>query len=109
VDLDFDPHHWWERGTDGLPTGLRTPVPPRPWDDCFGGVAEPPVLTWPGGPSVTLSAATDTWVVFDERDHAVCVEPQTAPPDAFNLDLATVLPPGATAGLALTLGWERSD
>jgi aldose 1-epimerase len=109
VELRFEPAHCWPRGDDGLPTGGPAPVPPGPWDDCFGGVTEPPVLSWPGGPIVTLNASTDTWVVFDERDHAVCVEPQTAPPDAFNRGDATVLAPGESSRLSVTVSWDRPD
>ena len=45
----------------------------------------PAVLRWPGALTVTLEAACRCVVVFDEPEHAICVEPQTDPPDAFNL------------------------
>jgi galactose mutarotase-like enzyme len=105
VQLLFDPARVWARGADGLPSGERGPVPPGPWDDCFDGVTTPPVLRWPGGPTLTLTADTDTWVVYDERDDVLCVEPQTGPPDAFNLGAATTLDPGEATRLALTLSW----
>ncbi len=35
-----------------------------------------------------LSSTADAWVVYDERAEGVCVEPQTAPPDAINLAAA---------------------
>jgi aldose 1-epimerase len=105
VELDFDPGRIWARGPDGLPTGEHGSVPEGPWDDCFDGVTAPPVLRWPDGPAVTLTAATDTWVVFDEREHTVCVEPQTGPPDAFNLEAARTLEAGEAIGLTLALSW----
>ena len=105
VDLTIDPAAMWQRGSDGLPTGDLVAVPPGPWDDCFIGVSAPPRLRWPGGPTVELVAPTDTWVVFDERYHAVCVEPQTGPPDAFNLGGAARLEPGQSVSLLLSLRW----
>ncbi|MCW2831207.1 MAG: hypothetical protein JWP31_1899 [Aeromicrobium sp.] len=72
-----------ERGADHLPTGRMVPSTDGPWDDCFRLTA-PPVLTWPGALEVTMTATTPWWVVFTEREAAVCVEPQTAPPDAFD-------------------------
>jgi galactose mutarotase-like enzyme len=105
AELGFTPRFWWPRGADGVPTGEQEAPPPGPWDDCFGGVERSPTLTWPGALTVTLEADTETWVVFDERDDTICVEPQTAPPDAFNVGGATVLDPGQAAGLRLTIGW----
>ena len=72
-----------ERGPDGLPTGRLVEPTPGPWDDCFQ-LAAAPVLTWPGALEVTLSSSAPWWVVYDEPADTVCVEPQTAPPDAFD-------------------------
>jgi len=71
-----------ERGDDLLPTGRLVPPQPPPWDDCFR-VTGSPVLTWPGALAVTLSSSTAWWVVYDKPADAICVEPQSAPPDAF--------------------------
>ena len=71
-----------ERGGDGLPTGRLTDPAPGPWDDCFQ-LASAPVLTWPGALELTLTSSAQWWVVYDEPADTVCVEPQTAPPDAF--------------------------
>ncbi len=54
-----------------------------PWDDCFR-LASTPVLTWPGALELTLSSSAEWWVVYDEPADTMCVEPQTAPPDAFD-------------------------
>lgn len=80
--LEVEPVEMVER--DGaLPTGRLVAPSAGPWDDCFR-LASPPVLRW--GDRLTLRLGSDApwWVVYDERDHAVCVEPQTAPPDAFS-------------------------
>jgi hypothetical protein len=98
------------RGSDGLPTGAVRPPTPRPWDDAFTDVVLPPRLTWSGVLALDLRSTAPFWVVFDERDDAICVEPQTAPPDAFNLAAAVgVDPPLAAldrpAGVAMAWRW----
>jgi aldose 1-epimerase len=46
--------------------------------------------------NIGLTSDCSHWVVFDELDHGVCVEPQSGPPDMLNLypatDLDTVAP-----------------
>ena len=59
------------------------PVPPGPWDDCFTNLLGPPQLAWPDGPTVTITSSCTDWVVYDRPEHALCVEPQTGPPDAL--------------------------
>jgi len=107
AELSFDPKHMLERGDDGLPTGERVKVPPGPWDDCFTGVVASPKITWGDGFSFTLRADTSTWVVYDETSHALCVEPLTGIPDAFNRPHCPTLEPGATASLPFTITWGQ--
>lgn len=83
VVLSLQPAAMVERGTDGLPTGRLVEPGPGPWDDCFRLEAAP-VLTWPGAIEIELTSTSPWWVVFTEREATVCVEPQTAPPDAFD-------------------------
>jgi aldose 1-epimerase len=80
------------RDDDYVTTLHRTDPPPGPWDDCFAGVDWPVVLDWPGLGRLEVTADTDYVVVFDLRDDAVCVEPQTHPPDALNTAAALVRP-----------------
>ncbi len=83
VDLTFHADSMVERGDDALPTGRLVGPTPGPWDDCFR-VSGSPVLNWAGALEVTLSSSTPWWVVYDIPDETVCVEPQSAPPDAFD-------------------------
>ena len=85
AELDFEARAMYARDSSGLPTGATIPPTPRPWDDAFTDIVIPPRLTWPGVLRLDLRSTAPFWVVFDERDDAICVEPQTAPPDAFNL------------------------
>jgi aldose 1-epimerase len=75
------------RGGDMLPTGeVSTPKPP-PWDDAFTGLAENPTIRWPGSAMMTIASDAPWWVVYTEDNEGVCIEPQSAPPDASNLGM----------------------
>ena len=104
VALDVDADQMYVRRPDQLPTGELGPVPVGPWDDCFSGVTRA-YVSW-GGLTLTMTASTQTWVVFDERPEAVCVEPQTAPPDALRLGLAHWLEPGEEHALDVDFRWS---
>lgn len=94
VRLDFEPLKMYERDASGIPTGACVPPTSGPWDDCFVDLKKPPRLTWSNGVSVVVESSCDHWVVYDQPAHAVCVEPQSGPPDAFNLGAAAVARPG---------------
>ena len=89
VELVFDAASMYERGADGLPTGAIVPAGPRPWDDAFTGLRAAPIVRWPGALEIALSSTADIWVAYDEQPEGICVEPQTAPPDAINLAAAS--------------------
>jgi aldose 1-epimerase len=94
-----------ERDADGIPTGRLVPPPPGPWDDAFEGLQYSPWLAWPDGLEVTLESLCPVWVVYDQDPRLVCVEPQTAAPDAVNRE-PFVVHPGAPLELALDLVWD---
>ncbi|MFI6345108.1 aldose 1-epimerase [Streptomyces sp. NPDC050560] len=110
VRLDFHPA-WQEEKGDGadgkLPTGRRVDPRPGPWDDCFGmpdGVDA--TLTWPGRYALTVSSREQWVVVYDEQDEAVCVEPQTGPPNGLNT-LPRLVTPIDPLETAMTWTWRR--
>ena len=92
VRLRFEPGTMLVRGPDGIPTGERTAPPPGPWDDAFTDLASDPVLDWPGRLRLTVSSTCRWWVVYSEPWNAVCVEPQSGPPDALNSGAEVVQP-----------------
>lgn len=107
--LEFRPTAMYERDEFGLPTGALEPPSPGPWDDCF--LAEGPVGLHYGRPvagDVSVDSDCDHWVVYDHPADATCVEPQSGPPDAFNLarhvepDLVTVTTPLTRS---MTISW----
>ena len=84
VQADVEPITMVERNVDHLPTGALSTPTPRPWDHCFTLAALPRAdLARRALPGIWLSDA-DWWVVFDASRDAVCLEPQTAPPDAIH-------------------------
>jgi aldose 1-epimerase len=84
LELALDVDAMLLRDAAGIPDGARVPVPEGPWDDCFVGVRWPVRLRWPGALALAIHADTSALVVYDERSAALCVEPQTGPPDGPN-------------------------
>lgn len=107
VALSFAAGRMYRRDDEGIPDGELVAVPPGPWDDCFTDVVSPPQLTWPTGPIVSITSSCDHWVVYDQPAHALCVEPQTGPPDEFNLlgVRGTLVRPGEPLRAWMRLSW----
>ena len=91
---------------DKLPTGELVEPKAPPWDDCFTGVTWPVRLRWPGFGTVEVSSDCTHVVVYDEEADAVCVEPQTGPPDAVNIGGAHVLEAGEEIAATMHLRWD---
>lgn len=111
IELEVEPESMYQRGPDGLPTGTLTAPTPRPWDDAFIGLRSAPRLRWPGLVELEIDSTAAVWVVFDEREDGVCIEPQTAPPDALNVARAQGAgPPTVVPGepLTATMSWRWS-
>jgi aldose 1-epimerase len=100
--LEFNPALIYPRDRDGIATLPLTQPTARPWDDCF--INRQAVILHREGQSVRLSSDRDHWVVYDETSHATCVEPQSGPPDAFNL-----LPGGGLAPRSTLSAWFQLD
>jgi len=105
--LDFAPAWQEERGPDYLPTGRRIDPLPGPRDDCFGlpdGVSA--TLVWEGELSLEITADVDWLVVYDEQHGAICVEPQSGPPNGLNTAprLVTAIDP---LEASTTWSWRR--
>ncbi len=81
--LEVHPQAMYRRDAEGIPDGTLVEPPPGPWDDCFVH-PDPIVLTYPTH-VVTVSSDCEDVVLYTHPEHAVCVEPQSGPPDAFTL------------------------
>lgn len=104
ASLDFHPGFMFARDGGEVATRTRRPVGEPPWDDCFGEVEGNPEITWPGVLRLELESTCPYWVIFTERPQALCVEPQTAPPDDLNYD-PFVVEPGRPLVAECTMRW----
>lgn len=109
LDVDLTAARMYERGDDHVPTGRLIAPSAPPWDDCFTHLRRPPILRWPCGLTITTATTADHWVLFTRPDQALCVEPQSGPPDAVNLGTGcTLVAPGRPLILEASWTW-RSD
>lgn len=104
AELDFA--RMYRRNDSGITTGELESPAPHPWDDCFIEPLGPLRLRFPGL-TVTVASDCDHWVVYDEQSDLTCVEPQSGPPDAFNLGLAPELAPGEMLQRHMTINWQH--
>lgn len=81
--FDFRPAAMYRRDEAWITVDELVPVPDAPFDDCF--VNGDPVRITVDGVPLELTSNCSDWVVFDMRPHGTCIEPQTAPPDSFNI------------------------
>jgi aldose 1-epimerase len=101
--IGFSPTLAYPRDEEGIATRPLAQAPPGPWDDCF--VNEDPVQIHRCGQSLTLTSDCTHWVVYDETGHATCIEPQSGPPDGFNLEPMR-LAPGASIDAWFLFEWR---
>ena len=106
LELHVDPGQMYELD-DMIPTGRLVEPPDRPWDNCFVDLAAPPLLRWSNGLRIEVTSSCSHWVVYDEPEHAICVEPQTGAPDEANRE-PLVLIGGDRLQHSMTLHWGSS-
>jgi aldose 1-epimerase len=106
LELELDAGAMFRRDADGIATrDLVSPPPAGPWDDCFTDLRRSPLLRWPGYLELTIESDCPTWVVYTVPTDALCVEPQTAPPDALNTG-ATIVEPGRPLIAEMVWTWR---
>ena len=88
AELEFSAQTMLKRGSDGIPTGERISPTADPWDDAFTDVRGTPAIVWEDVLRVSIESDAPWWVVYTEDQEGICVEPQTAPPDAANLGIS---------------------
>lgn len=85
VEVLVDARRRVELDRDGLPTGVLLEPRGDPRDDVLLGVTRPPIVRYPGGPTLHLVAGgAAAWVVYTAHPDGVCVEPVTGLPDGLN-------------------------
>lgn len=104
LSIEFAAEKMYEVDDEQLVTGTLVTPPAGPWDDTFVEVTQQPVLTWGDAFTLSLSSNLDHWVVFNQMDHAVAIEPQTGAPNDLNR-APQVLQPGETLSGHMLLSW----
>ena len=99
--IAFEAMH--QRDDDFIATALLVEARPHPWDDCFVGVEQPVRVRYRDGVELALTSDCSHWVVY-EPEHALCVEPQSGPPDGFAL-APLVVTPDEPLTRTLTIRW----
>jgi len=89
VEIDFHPGKMLERGPDQIPTGKLIAPTLGPWDDAFTEIRGVPRVFWEDALSIEVESDAPYWVVYNQDPDGVCVEPQSAPPDAANLGISS--------------------
>jgi galactose mutarotase-like enzyme len=82
--LHMPPARMFARDADGIPSGALVAPPPGPWDDCFTDLDGPSRLRWEGALELAVESDCPCLVVYTQPVEAICLEPQTGPPDALN-------------------------
>ncbi|MEE1817815.1 aldose 1-epimerase [Streptomyces sp. SP18ES09] len=107
ASIAFAPAWQEQRGENHLPTGRRIDPLPGPWDDCFGMPGGVDVtLTWPGELELRVTSRAEWVVVYDEPEEAICVEPQSGPPNGLNT-LPRLVTPIDPLEVEATWSWRR--
>ena len=87
AEIEFNAEKMFVKDKEGLPNGEFTEPGRGPWDDCFTEVRGTPSIAWEDVVQISIESDAPYWVVYNEDSDGVCVEPQTAPPDAANLGI----------------------
>jgi hypothetical protein len=107
LEIEIDAESVLALDADGVSSSQRIEIPPQPWDHCFDHVKWPVTLTWPDALRLEVSGDTRYGVVYTELAEAICVEPQTGPPDAPTLE-PVIVAPGRPLTATMTWTWTSA-
>ena len=109
AELRFDAERQYRKDDEGIPDGALVrpqPANEEPVDDCFTEIRGAPSITWPGVGRLEVESDASHLVVYTAPSSALCVEPQTGPPDAPNLGRSTLVEPGRPLTAWMELRWR---
>jgi aldose 1-epimerase len=89
--LEVDFTEMYVRDAEYIPNGKKTAPTSGPWDDCFTSARRTPAVVY-DDVRIEIESDCDHWVVYDMPQHALCVEPQSGPPDGFTLAPHVITP-----------------
>ncbi len=96
VQLEAEFKTMYVRDSDGIAGAQRVQqqhdLMHSPLDDCFTDAVAAPLLKYDNGLVVRLESDCSHWVVYNEPSHAICVEPQSGPPNGLNSEPLAVSP-----------------
>ncbi len=104
AQLEVAPGRAYAVDADMIPTGALVAPPPPPWNETFIDLAAAPIIRWPGALDIEITSSFDHWVVFTEPEHALCIEPQSGPPNQINA-APFIVEPGAPLSGNMTFRW----
>lgn len=108
LDVDVRGAQRFDQDGEGIPNGALVAPGPHPWDDCFVDVGRT-LLRWPGAIEVEVLHDAPCVVMYSPP-HAICVEPQSGPPDAFTVDRrGSRLEAGDLAELTVSWRWRMGS
>lgn len=98
------------RDDSGLPAMSADVIPDGPFDDAFLVPSGHARIEWPSEIAIDIESDGRWFVLFDERDECVCLEPQSGPPDGLvghPWHEPVLARPGAPVAQAVT--WQVRD
>jgi aldose 1-epimerase len=99
IQLTADFSQMYVRDNEKVATKTIAPPKPLPWDDCFIGVEPNIKLRWGDLLELKLFSNFPYWVIYSAPNDALCIEPQSAPPNAIELGKHQILEPGESVTL----------
>ena len=87
AEVYFDAKYMLSREPGELSDGKLIAPKEGPWDDAFTEMRGTPHVIWEGAARLDIESDAAWWVVYTEDSDGVCIEPETAPPDAQNLGI----------------------
>ena len=88
AEIEFKAGAMFKRDSEGITEGETISPTPQPWDDTFTQIQGTPAIIWEDAARIDIESDAPYWVVYTENSDGVCIEPQTAPPNAANLGVS---------------------
>lgn len=105
LQLSADFSQMYVRDEEKVATKTISAPKPLPWDDCFIGDNPNIKLRWGDLLELKLSSNYPYWVIYSAPVDALCIEPQSAPPNAIELERHQILNSGDSVSLEFKISF----